>query len=196
MSKILMPFLLILSISACTVHDAPEFQTATAPEDRITIVATGELDFLGRGQQTFGLHPQFAKVRVDEESSIEAVQKQMSSAIQSAMQAKGYRYVPAGEPAQLLIGFGVALGDSMSDAEILNKVGLVPGVSEQGIDMGQYAKGSVLLLVFSGEDAVPSWRVLAQGFTELSQRPSIAPKQDNQRLDRVVAKMLASMPQR
>lgn len=192
MSKILMPFLLILGMSACTVHDASEFQTATAPQDRITIVATGELEFLGNGQQTFGLHPQFAKVRLDDEASTETVKKQMNSAIQLAMQAKGYRYVPEADSAELLIGFGVALGDSMSDAEILNKVGLVPGVSEQGIDMRQYEKGSVLLLVFSGEDAMPRWRVLAQGFT---QADDLKPGQVHQRLERIIAKMLASVPQ-
>ncbi|QYK14529.1 DUF4136 domain-containing protein [Shewanella rhizosphaerae] len=191
--------LLLTSVTACSVTQEEPLQLSMAPEDRLTLVASGDLSFI-QGQatqdgQAFALHPDFELLNVGEEVKPEQLKSRMRGAITAVMQAKGYRQVPASDSPDLLIGYGVALGDTMSDGEILQKVGLVPGVSAQGVDMRRFEKGSVLLLVFDPRLIEPSWRVLAQGFTPLNQDSTLAAQQADERLTRVINKMLSELPQ-
>ncbi|MCG9711772.1 DUF4136 domain-containing protein [Shewanella insulae] len=191
--------LLIAGVSGCSVTEEQPLQLPMAPEDRLTLVASGDLSFVqgpdSQDAQAYALHPDFELLNVGNEVKPEQLKSRMRGAITAVMQAKGYRQVPASESPDLLIGYGVALGDSMSDGEILQKVGLVPGISAQGVDMRRFEKGSVLLLVFDPRLMEPSWRVLAQGFTPLTQDHTLAAKQADDRLARVINKMLANLPQ-
>ncbi len=197
--KMGLSLLLITGVTACSVTQEEPLQLSMAPEDRLTLVASGDLSFI-QGQasqdaQAFALHPDFELLNVGEEVKPEQLKSRMRGAITAVMQTKGYRQVPATDSPDLLIGYGVALGDTMSNSEILQKVGLVPGVSAQGGDMRRFEKGSVLLLVFDPRLIEPSWRVLAQGFTPLTQDHTLAAQQADERLARVINKMLSELPQ-
>ena len=186
--------LLITGMSACSVSQEEPLQLPMAPEERLTLVASGDLSFIASQNKAFALHPDFELLNVPDDVEPDQLKSRMRGAIIAVMQAKGYRQVAADEAPNLLIGYGVALGDTMSDGEILQKVGLVPGVSEQGVDMHRFEKGSVLLMAFDHKHASPSWRVLAQGFKPLNSDNALATKQADERLNRVINKMLSAVP--
>ena len=186
--------MLITGMTACSVSQEEPLQLPMAPEDRLTMVASGDLSFIASHHQAFALHPDVELLNVGGEVEPDQLKSRMRSAINAVMQAKGYRQVADDESPNLLIGYGVALGEAMSDGEILQKAGLVPGVSEQGVDMGRFEKGSVLLLVFDPRQTSPSWRVLAQGFTPLNSDNTLASEEADERLARVINKMLGALP--
>ena len=193
--------LLISSVTACSVTQEEPLQLPLPAEDRLTLVASGDLGFIDKlshvqGQSLgFAIHPDVEVVNVGDEIQTEQLKLRMRGAISAVMQAKGYHQVSASELPDLLIGYGVALGDTMSDSEILQRVGLVPGVSVQGVDMSRFEKGSVLLLVFDPKLRAPSWRMLAQGFAPLERDNTLAERQADERLARVINKMLGNLPQ-
>ncbi|QDF75588.1 MULTISPECIES: DUF4136 domain-containing protein [Shewanella] len=195
MKTCLLSLILMMSVTACTVTEETPLQLPMTPEDRLTLVASGDLRFLGDQPSRFALHPDVAELRVGDEVQPDALKMRMREAIQAVMLAKGYQEVSMSQSPDLLIGYGVALGDKMSDSEILQKVGLVPGASNQGVDMGRYEKGTVLLMVFDPKLASPIWQVLAQGFTPLSQDNAQAKEGTDSRLSRVITKMLSELPQ-
>lgn len=184
-NKILMMVVALL-LTACVTQD----DELMPQSDRTTTVATGDLSFISANTKRFALHPSVATVKVDERVDSDKLNVAMQSALIKVMQDKGYQQVTAQDSPDLLLGFGMALGSEMSDKEILKRAGLVAGLSEQGVDMSQYEKGSVMLVMFQPYQAMPAWRVLTQGFTDLAHQDG----KRQPRLESLVNAMLKSVP--
>ncbi|MFT5704312.1 MAG: hypothetical protein ACI8SK_000258 [Shewanella sp.] len=161
MMKKICALLLISTLSACTVTDVIEQNP-----QRTTVVATGDLSFLSVQTRDFTWHPTLAKVIANDRVDNDTVIQNMQLSLKKVLEAKGYRLVSNQDSPAFLVGFGLALGSDMSDSEILNKVGLVPGLSTLGVDMNKYEKGSVLVALFNPKFPEPIWRSLGQGFTD------------------------------
>ncbi len=185
MFKKLSCLLLTFILTACVTVDVPK-STPT----RATMVTSGDLSFLSQSTPRFAWHPSLARVATEEGVNEDKVVGLMRTAMTKAMEAKGYQLVSIDESPDLLLGFGIALESEMSDAEILKKAGLVPGLSTAGVDADKHEKGSVLVALFHPRMAEPAWRALAQGFTD-----SELNKDDRQqRVDELVALMLGAVP--
>ena len=92
------------------------------------------------------------------------------------------------------MGFGIAMGTQMSDEQILAAAGLVPGLSNQGVDLKKYDKGSVLISFFkptgiAGQPYEMVWRVLGQGFANIKDMDEV-----KARFDSSIEEMLLSLP--
>ncbi len=157
---------------------------------RTTMVTTGDLGFVSEHTTRFAWHPSLANVVADERINSEKVVGHMQVALTQVMESKGYHLVDINDSPDLLLGFGLALESDMSDAEILKKAGLVPGLSTAGLDPDQYEKGSVLVAVFHPMKLEPSWRVLAQGFTDFEQ----SAQERQARFDELISLMLGGVP--
>ncbi|MFC1503611.1 DUF4136 domain-containing protein [Pseudomonadota bacterium] len=154
------------------------------------MVKTGNLSLLPTESKRFSWHPTLLKVYVSDDADAEKLVKHMQNAITKLMESRGYQLVPITDSPSVLVGFGLALESEMSDKEILNRAGLMVGLSTVGVDRNQYEKGSVLVAIFLPEQVLPLWRVLAQGLTDLKR----SDEEREQRIDQIMARILKSIP--
>ncbi|MCG9696901.1 DUF4136 domain-containing protein [Shewanella sp. Isolate11] len=187
-SAILLPLLLL---TAC-VTEPQSKQKSQVQTERIMTVASGDISFISSDNQRFALHPNFSKLAVDNTVDSNALMHRMQQAIIDTMMTKGYQHVHPQDMPDFLIGFGVAFESQLSDAQILQDTGMVAGLSEQGVDMSEYEKSSVLLMLFAANEVRPRWKVLAQGFTDLEQHLD----ESSERLHHLMHNMLAALPNR
>lgn len=187
MFKKLSCLLLTFILTACVTVDVPKSKTKPT---RATMVTSGDLSFLSQSTPRFAWHPSLARIAAEEGVNDDNVVHLMRTAMTKAMEAKGYHLVSIDDSPDLLLGFGIALESEMSDAQILDKAGLVPGLSTVGVDADKHEKGSVLLALFNPRMAAPAWRVLAQGFTDSEQNRD----ERQQRVDELVSLMLGGVP--
>ncbi|QIR16199.1 DUF4136 domain-containing protein [Shewanella aestuarii] len=146
-------------LAGCAVSEVP-----SPAASRITMVTSGDPALVAK---TYAWHPTLFAVHTANKMDEDALRIHFRQAVDNVMTAKGYRLVNLEQMPQMTVGFGLALESAMSDVEILAKVGLVPGLSTQGVDKA-FEKGSVLIALFPAKVERPFWQVLAQGFTEPS----------------------------
>ncbi|MGL5360090.1 MAG: DUF4136 domain-containing protein [Shewanella sp.] len=181
--------LLSLMLCACSSVSQDASQAL-----RTTVVISGDLSQLPATVLTYSWHPQLQKVKVDKRLDQQEVLKHVQKVLQHTLQTKGYRWVEDAELADFQVGFGVALGTEMTDAQILAAAGLVPGLSTQGVNLKQYDKGSIFIGFFKPTGIPPQpaqlvWRVLAQGFANIGQMDELTA-----RFDDLIAEMLLTLP--
>ncbi|MEZ9200236.1 DUF4136 domain-containing protein [Shewanella sp. 10N.286.54.B9] len=174
----------LMALTGCSSQPTEELQVI-----RTTMVTSGDLSVINSSTKVFDWHPTMFAVHANDEVNKQVVVAHMKSAISKAMLAKGYRQATTHETPNILVGFGLALESEMSDKEILERAGLVPGLSTQGVD-DKYEKGSVLVALFTPHNPQPIWRVLAQGFTELDKKPA----DREQRFEQLLSTMLKPVP--
>ena len=178
----------IASLAGCvTVED-------NAPQPlRTTIVMAGDLSGLSTSATTFSWHPELHRIITDKRLDPQQVSLHMQDVLKRTLQAKGYRFVEDPQLADFQVGFGVAMGTEMSDAQILAVAGLVAGLSTEGVNTQKYDKGTVLIALFKpigvqgGNDLV--WRVLAQGFGNVEKIDELTTN-----FDSLIDSMLTNLP--
>ncbi|WP_394202109.1 DUF4136 domain-containing protein [Shewanella waksmanii] len=164
--------------------------TVDNPLSRTTMVTSGDLSMVSHQKNTYAWHPSVDNVVADDRIDQAAVKAHVQQAIDQVMTEKGYQRVGLSSSPAMLIGYGLALEAEMSDAEIMKRAGLVPGLSTKNVDHDKYEKGSVLIAVFNPNQIQPVWRVLAQGFTDFEQ----SAKQRQSRFDILLDKMMKAIP--
>ncbi|WP_076539869.1 DUF4136 domain-containing protein [Shewanella sp. UCD-KL21] len=178
---------LAVLLAACTSKPAPDIHAPTS----ITMVTTGDLTTITANAKTFAWHPTMFTVHTNNKLDDEELIRHMRQSITKIMDKKGYSLVDESQFPNIVVGFGMTLESEMSDQEILEKAGLVAGLSTEGVD-DEFEKGSVLVAVFSPQSQQPIWRVLAQGFTD-TDKPV---KNREQRFDKLTTMMLSAIPAR
>lgn len=178
----------LLGITACvSVND--DSQTL-----RTTMVTSGDLSQLPPGAMTYTWHPTVQKIFVDDRLNQQQVLQYMQETLKKILLTKGYRWVEDPQLADFQVGFGVVMGTQISDEQILAVAGLVPGLSNQGVDLKKYDKGSVLISFFkptgiAGQPYEMVWRVLAQGFANIKDMDEV-----RARFNMLIDEMLSSLP--
>lgn len=177
---------LILSVCMVMLTACTASNIESTPTSRITMVTSGDLSSIAK---TYAWHASMFSVHTANKIDEQTLQTQLRDSVDKIMAEKGYQVVNYNDSPQMTIGFGMALASEMSDAEILAKAGLVPGLATQGVD-SEHEKGSVLIALFNPIVEQPFWRVLAQGFTE----PDNNMAQREARFDNLARMMLNSVP--
>ncbi|QDZ91582.1 DUF4136 domain-containing protein [Shewanella decolorationis] len=177
----------LVGLTACvTVEDSQALRT--------TVVTSGDLSQLPPSAMTYTWHPTLQKIFVDRRLDKQQVLQHMQDTLKKVLLTKGFRWVEDPQLADFQVGFGVAMGTQMSDEQILATAGLVPGLSNQGVDPKKYDKGSVLISFFkptgiAGQPYEIIWRVLAQGFANIKDMDEV-----RARFDGLIEEMLLSLP--
>lgn len=161
---------------------------------RTTVVTSGDLSQLPPSAMTYSWHPTLQKIFVDRRLDQQQVLQHMQDTLKKVLLTKGYRWVEDPQLADFQVGFGIAMGTQMSDEQILAAAGLVPGLSNQGVDLKKYDKGSVLISFFkptgiAGQLYEMVWRVLGQGFANIKDMDEV-----KARFDGSIEEMLLSLP--
>jgi len=177
----------LVGLTACvTVEDSQPLRT--------TVVTSGDLSQLPPSAMTYTWHPTLQKIFVDRRLDKQQVLQHMQDTLKKVLLTKGFRWVEDPQLADFQVGFGIAMGTQMSDEQILATAGLVPGLSNQGVDPKKYDKGSVLISFFkptgiAGQPYEIVWRVLAQGFANIKDMDEV-----RARFDGLIEEMLLSLP--
>lgn len=177
----------LVGLTACvTVEDSQALRT--------TVVTSGDLSQLPPSAMTYTWHPTLQKIFVDRRLDKQQVLQHMQDTLKKVLLTKGFRWVEDPQLADFQVGFGVAMGTQMSDEQILATAGLVPGLSNQGVDPKKYDKGSVLISFFkptgiAGQPYEIIWRVLGQGFANIKDMDEL-----KARFDSSIEEMLLSLP--
>lgn len=177
----------LVGLTACvTVEDSQALRT--------TVVTSGDLSQLPPSAMTYTWHPTLQKIFVDRRLDKQQVLQHMQDTLKKVLLTKGFRWVEDPQLADFQVGFGVAMGTQMSDEQILATAGLVPGLSNQGVDLKKYDKGSVLISFFkptgiAGQPYEIIWRVLGQGFANIKDMDEL-----KARFDSSIEEMLLSLP--
>lgn len=186
--------MLALSFMAITIlTGCVTVENNAAQPLRTTIVMAGDLSGLSTSATTFSWHPELHRIITDKRLDPQQVSQHMQDVLKQTLQAKGYRFVEDPQLADFQVGFGVAMGTEMSDAQILAVVGLVAGLSTEGVNTQKYDKGTVLIALFKpigvqgGNDLI--WRVLAQGFGNVEKIDELTTN-----FDSLIDSMLTNLP--
>ena len=179
MKRLAANLILVLLLIGCTTTEYPEAQ-------RITKIVTGDLTNLPSQQKTFAWYPAQNKTFLPANENRDLVVNNTETSITKIMQKKGYNLVSIEHDPDFLIGYGLALESQLSDDEIFGKVGMVVGLSIEGVDKDRFQKGTALVAIYLPGDDMPKWRVLAQGFTDTN-------KSKQSRKDNIYAVMLSML---
>ncbi len=186
--------MLALSFMAITIlTGCVTVENNAAQPLRTTIVMAGDLSGLSTSATTFSWHPELHRIITDKRLDPQQVSQHMQDVLKQTLQAKGYRFVEDPQLADFQVGFGVAMGTEMSDAQILAVAGLVAGLSTEGVNTQKYDKGTVLIALFKpigvqgGNDLI--WRVLAQGFGNVEKIDELTTN-----FDSLIDSMLTNLP--
>ncbi|MCL1097389.1 DUF4136 domain-containing protein [Shewanella gelidii] len=179
---LLMPIVAIV-MTACVSANHPSMQDPVA---RTTMVMSGDIEQVKQLGKRFAWHPAVAKVIADNKLDSQQVIIRTQQYITEIMQQKGYQLAENSRQADVLIGFGIALESSISDDEILSKAGLVAGLSSNAGTPSHFEKGSVFIGFSKPKQTQMIWRVLAQGYTDLSEQPQKTSAQYQRLLSRML----------
>lgn len=179
MKRLAANFFLVLLLIGCTTTESPDPQ-------RITKIVTGDLTGLPSQQKSFAWYPVQNNAFLPANENRDLVMTNTETSITKIMQEKGYKLVSIEQDPDFLIGYGLALESQLSDDEIFGKVGMVVGLSIEGVDKDRFQKGTALVAIYLPGDDMPKWRVLAQGFTDTN-------KSKQSRRDNIYAVMLSML---
>jgi len=127
------------------------------------------------------------KIYQDPAEAIESADTLLRGAIESAMQAKGYRWVASGEPVDFELGFLLALGDGLDDQQILRQFGFNPGLRGGA---GQPDKGTLVVILIHPGSGRSMWRGAIQAF--VTREAEVEKRQ--RRAQAAASKLLELMP--
>ncbi len=183
--KYLMSVLCSVLLVGCvsSTHTVP-------PSNNVSLLTTGDLSFLSHQSQRFAIHPSISQAYITDKLDSAQLTTQIESAIVTQMVKKGYIQVSYTQSPDLLVGFGLATETQLSDQEILSKIGLSAGLVTADVDSEKFEKGSVVVALFSPNQPLPKWKVLAQGMTEIERSDDSR----QQRIDKLMQSMLRSIP--
>ncbi|MGY5450354.1 DUF4136 domain-containing protein [Agarivorans sp. MS3-6] len=186
-----LPFLFV-AILLAGLFGCVSSEQAGAPEKRSTTVVSGDTSYLQNSKGRYAWHPSLIKAHLKKAENEALLLSEMRKSIAKVMSEKGYIQVNANQQPDFFIGFGAALESEMSDQQILERAGLMAGMSSNDVDPALYQKGSMLVALFYSLETGPFWRVLGQGMAAKHQ------PLDERKLtiERGVSRMLQHIPQR
>ncbi|MCK5819155.1 MAG: DUF4136 domain-containing protein [Psychromonas sp.] len=166
MKKLFILCLSLIFLNSCTTK--PAKHQSHAKLQRETIVSSGDPAKVLPAFTTFAWSDEYSKVLSTENTKYQLrINKHIKKQIIQYLKTKGYVYQPDPIQADVVIGFLFALNNEVADANIQAKFGLLPGVSNRGVNKNKYAKGTFLLVVLDNKLSTVYWRSAMQGFVNM-----------------------------
>ncbi len=182
----------MFNLVACS---QPTVKQDTAPQVRTapyTIATSGDPSIDLRHAATYSWQPDMHAIHGTPTLRGVPVRNLLEAAINNALAAKGYRFVPVAAADGLLVGYRVILGDTASDERVVQELGLDPGMRTTSPDATRYTRGTLVISVIDKRTGRTAWRSSLQGFADLDIPASLR----QQRIYNIVANMLAGLPAR
>lgn len=179
---------LLVLISACLLMACVQVNTVTTNKTQLAVSSARDLPLTYAQGSLFALDPKhLAHISIKEEQE-KAVYGLYEKAIIRDLEKNGYRLAANGEKANFHIGFLLALSEDLSDRQISEQFGVMPGLPVKGED----DKGSLLIYVEDSALAERVWRSTVQGFV----RTDLSDIERDKRSQKVVETALAQFYQK
>ncbi|WP_220720489.1 DUF4136 domain-containing protein [Agarivorans litoreus] len=180
-------FLFLPLLFACVSAEQAE-----APKTRFVTVVTGDTESLESSSGRYAWHPSVGKTYLDKAEDEALLLTELRKSITKVMTEKGYTQVSLEQQPDFLIGVAAALESQMSDQQILERAGMMAGMSSNSLDPKLYQKGSIMVALFQTEDTSPFWRVLGQGMAPIK----VPLSERKQRIESAIEGLLQYIPRR
>ena len=144
-------------------------------------------------QATFQWSPGFTRQAKGELIKNVDMWSLIKQSIEGEMQRQGYRHIEQAEQADINICFTAVLQESLRDAQIAQRYGLVPGLMTHNIDQHRYQKGTVIFDVVNPHSGQLVWRTAGQALASLENIPQ---QERNTRINIFVKKLLAFLAEK
>lgn len=139
---------------------------------------------------TFAWLPEAIRFYDDERLADVPVKKLIEKEIKNNIVSKEFVFVESASNAKYTIAYTAALESSLDDSEVISRFGLLPGMANIPKDDANIEKGNLIIYVFDNRSGDVIWRSAAQVGVEFD----MSDEQRHERITRVVAEMLQTLP--
>ncbi|MEM9305119.1 MAG: DUF4136 domain-containing protein [Pseudomonadota bacterium] len=136
-----------------------------------------------------GWHEPSIMLFEDERFANQPISGVLRGEVARALTQRGLTIVEEGEDSDYLVGMLLAMTDTVSDDEILQRFGVLPGLVIHG-EAEEFEKGTIVLTLLNPVTLAMEWRVVVQGFANLESTP----QERRARVRHLVDSMLAPLP--
>jgi hypothetical protein len=154
--NILLTFVFLTTITAC-VQVTEEY---SLKKSQLAVSSVRDLPITYASGSKFALSPKYLKDNSLKTAKTKSVYKKYADEIISNLTKHQFQLAKEDEKVDFYVGFGLALSDDLSDADINKKFGVSPGLNADQ----DYIKGSFLIYVDDATTNQRIWRGAAQGF--------------------------------
>lgn len=186
--RLLLLLLLVMSMCACQSVETP---APGSDVQRVSFVSHLAPHYaVSAGKNTVSWKPDSSFIQSNEHIDADNYKKLLEDAIVSTLKSKGYTFSEDPQKADLLISYAAGLETELSDAEITQRFGMLPGLQGQTSVQGKYEKGTIVVDIYDKQAGKSAWRGVVQGFADLK----LSPSERSQRLKSLLRQLMAEFP--
>jgi len=185
------PGILLLSLmplAACQTVETPEHGTET---QRVAMVSHLDSGYaISASKNTISWKPDSSFIHANERIDGESYRRLLEEAIIVTLKNKGYAFSTDPQQGDLLVSYAAGLETELSDQEITQRFGMIPGLGGKTPNQDKYEKGTIIVDIFDRKDNKSVWRGVVQGFADLK----ISPAERSQRLRNIMQQLMTEFP--
>jgi len=180
--------ILIMPIAACQSIESPATGNET---QRISFVSQLAPHYaVSAGKNTVSWKPDGSFIQGNDRIDEDNYKRLLEDAIVATLKSKGYTFSDDNKQAQLLVSYAAGLESELSDAEITQRFGMIPGLQGKGSVDGKYEKGTIVVDIYDKHTGKSVWRGVVQGFADLK----LSSGERSQRLKTTIRQLMAEFP--
>ncbi|WP_455223220.1 DUF4136 domain-containing protein [Kaarinaea lacus] len=187
-SRLIMLFMLLTLLLAC------QTEQTTTPDDesqRLAFVSYLDSHFaVSASKNTVSWKPESSFIHANERINAESYKQILEDAIIITLKNKGYLFSDDPQQGDLLISYAAGLETELSDKEITQRFGMIPGLQGQKPGQDKYEKGTIILDIYDRRANKSVWRGVVQGFADMQ----LSPAERSKRLKNVLRQLMAEFP--
>ncbi len=158
--------------------------------DQTAVVSVGDPNASVPAGSTFAWLPEAVHYYKDKRLENESLKLLLEAEIIKNVKQKGMIFVDSVNGSQYAIAYTAALESSLDDSTIIQRYGLLPGISQLPENDSNVEKGSLILYVFESNSGNIIWRSAAQVGVEFD----MPMEKRKERVIRVMAEMFQTFP--
>ena len=158
--------------------------------DKAAVVSVGNPNASVSKGSTFAWLPEAMHFYEDKRLENESLKSLLETEIVNNVKQQEMIFVDSVNGAKYSIAYTAALESSLGDSDIIQRYGLLPGISQLPENDANVEKGSLILYVFENDSGNIIWRSAAQVGVEFD----MTMEQRKERVIRVMAEMFQTFP--
>lgn len=159
MLKYFLSLFALIMLSGCVTETHQENST-------ISLVTTGNINHVIAKRIFFSWHPDINANYLNKERVENDAENKFTLALKSQLKRKGFIYTDDRQKADFYVGYGLGVDSQISDTKIMDKTGLLTGITPHNSKEANQDKASVFIAIYLPSQQVPQWTTLAQGYTD------------------------------
>ncbi len=189
--KQVLQFLTIILTSISAMSCVTEtIESSTMNFSETAVVSVGDPNVSVARGATFAWLPDAVRFYDDKRLDNAPVKPLIENEIVNNIKQKEMIFVDSVNGAKYSIAYTAALESSLDDTAIIQRYGLLPGISQIPDNDANIEKGSLIIYVFENRSGSIIWRSAAQAGVKFD----MPIEQRKQRITRVIAKMFQTFP--